>query len=254
MLQKYFDKVSQEDRRLIISAVAGCILLGFFWSWCCISNVKTKIAPRKFVICIDPGHPTKFNSGMRLQHGVSEMNMDWLVACELEKLLSNDNRFIVYKTRNDKYLVMSNPERAVFANGKHADLLLRLHCDAGPSMGYTVYYPNKPGKDGNVFGPSCKIINMSRTAALCVHDGMKKVLTGFLRDRKVRGESRTKVGRKIGVLTGSIYCNVPVVTVEMVFLSNKYDAHFISSTQGRSIMAAALASGIIEYSKRAIKD
>jgi N-acetylmuramoyl-L-alanine amidase len=56
------------------------------------------------------------------------------------------------------------------------------------------------------------------------------------------------VGREQGgALTGSIYSEVPVVTVEMVVLSDKDDAEFIKREEGRRKMAAAIAEGVRRF-------
>ena len=78
---------------------------------------------------------------------------------------------------------------------------------------------------------------------------MLSILRGHLKDRGVKGESRTKVGRMQGALTGSILSKAPVVTVEMVFLNNRHDANFIKTEAGQSRMARALANGVIDYLK-----
>jgi N-acetylmuramoyl-L-alanine amidase len=55
------------------------------------------------------------------------------------------------------------------------------------------------------------------------------------------------VGSRQGALTGSIFSEVPVVTVEMVVLSNAHDARFITSARGERRMAEAIAAGIERY-------
>ena len=142
---------------------------------------------------------------------------------------------------------MNNPERAGVANEAGAVLMIRLHCDAGPNNGFTVYYPNRQGESLGVIGPAQDVIEESRSAALLVHSGMSEILHDVLKDRGVMGESRTKVGRMQGALTGSVFSEVPVVTVEMVFLTNRSDAEFIKDEGGQDLMAHALANGIMAY-------
>jgi len=233
----------------MITLVVG-VLLGMSFRSDHVKPVMTAQVPEhKFVICVDPGHPTYYSSGRKVQHGTTELNVNWQVASDLVDTLSENPDLQVIKTREVRDALMTNPERATIANDVHADLLLRLHCDAGPSSGFTVYFPNKQGTDLGKTGPAMSVISSSRHAAFMVHLGMLDVLRGSLRDRGVRGESKTKVGRKQGVLTGSIFCEVPVVTVEMVFLSNRHDADFIKSREGRKKMVQALAQGVEDYVK-----
>jgi len=42
-----------------------------------------------------------------------------------------------------------------------------------------------------------------------------------LKDGGVRGDSKTLIGSKQGALTGSIFSQVPIVTIEMVVLAIK---------------------------------
>jgi N-acetylmuramoyl-L-alanine amidase len=89
----------------------------------------------------------------------------------------------------------------------------------------------------------------SQTLANTLHDGMADVLQDSLRDRGVKGESHTRIGRINGALTTSIFSEVPTATVEMVFLTNPGDANFIKSEAGQNKMAEALAKGVKNYLK-----
>lgn len=199
------------------------------------------------MICIDPGHPSETNSARVMQHGTNELTMNWQVALRLEKILKEKYRINVVMTKQNRDQFVRNRERAFIANRAHAALTIHLHCDCGPNHGFTVYYPNHKGKSEGHEGPSDKIIEASRHAAYALHDGMTQVLKGCLKNRGVRGEDKTKYGRKKGALTVSAYSEVPTLTIEMVFLSNSYDAAFIKSEAGQQSMARALANGIMEF-------
>ncbi|MGB8511070.1 MAG: hypothetical protein WCD76_22050, partial [Pyrinomonadaceae bacterium] len=67
----------------------------------------------------------------------------------------------------------------------------------------------------------------------------------------VRTDFQTKVGREQGgALTGSIFSEVAVVTIEMVVLSNEQDAAFIKTADGERRMAEAIARGITRFVAR----
>jgi len=73
-------------------------------------------------------------------------------------------------------------------------------------------------------------------------------LNGALNDDGVRTDFQTKVGREQGgALTGSIFSEVPVVTIEMVVLSDDADASFIKTEDGQRRMAEAIAKGVERY-------
>lgn len=208
---------------------------------------ETTRQPPAPVICIDPGHPTTYNSGRRVINGLRELDINWEVGLKLEAILRDEHGLHVVRTRDDKDTLIENAERALFANAAKASLFLRLHCDAGPNRGFTLYYPNRQGVHGDIAGPSPEVMEASRRAAVAIHGGMARVLTGSLKDRGVKDEDSTKVGSKLGALTGSILSEVPVVTVEMIFLTSKHDVRFISTEEGKDMMARALAEGVIDY-------
>jgi N-acetylmuramoyl-L-alanine amidase len=172
--------------------------------------------------------------------------MNWLVATRAGELLRKANVRVVFTKRaRDEFA--TNKQRAEIANRAHADLLLRLHCDTGAGSGITFYYPSRAGHQDGVRGPSTRVRIESQRAAKIVHDVTVAKLTGALRDNGIHGDDSTQIGRRQGALTGSIYSQVPVVLIEMVFLSNQRDARFIGSTPGREKMAQSIAAGVLTY-------
>lgn len=200
----------------------------------------------RFVVCLDPGHPSENNTGDVVQNELKEVEINWQVAKRLEKLL-DAQRIRVVMTKNTVDQYVDNQTRARIANQAAANLLVRLHCDSGDgrSQGITFYYPDRQGTKDNKTGPSTQIIEKSTTAAGVIHAKTVAVLAGVLKDNGVKGESSTLIGKKQGALTGSIYSEMPVTTIEMVFLDNPSDARFIGSENGQQKMAEALKEGIL---------
>lgn len=197
------------------------------------------------VIVIDPGHPSETSPGT-VQHGVAEVHIAWVVALRLRDLLRRDGyQVVLTKEREDQNV--RNADRAGIANRAGAALMVRLHCDAANGSGFALYHPDRQGTVHGVTGPSDSVIHKSRAAATALHAGMAKLLNGRLRDGGIRGDSRTYVGSRQGALTGSIFSEVPVVTVEMVVLAARSDAEFISSVDGQSLMAQAIATGVRNF-------
>jgi N-acetylmuramoyl-L-alanine amidase len=201
------------------------------------------------VVCIDPGHPSETSAGNEVQNGTTEVHIVWLVGLKLKTLLEAEGIRVVMTKAKEEELV-TNKQRAMIANGAKADLMMRLHCDASTDNGYAVYAPDRQGKVQGVTGPSQEVIKRSRAAAEIVHQGMKPLLDGVLKDDGVRGDSQTAVGSRQGALTGSIFSEVPAVLIEMVVLSNKNDAEFIKAEEGQQKMAKAIAEGIKLYLKQ----
>ena len=200
------------------------------------------------VVCIDPGHPSEVASGRNVQNGTSETHVDWVVATKLREALEGRGYEVVLTKSSEEELVR-NKDRALIANRARADLMIRLHCDASAERGFAVYYPDRQGKakDGSV-GPSRDVIEGSRRAAEAIHAGLAEGLQGALNDNGIRTDYQTKVGREQGgALTGSIFSEVPVVTIEMVVLSDPNDAEFIKTEEGQRRMADAIADGVARF-------
>jgi len=205
-------------------------------------------AEARTVVCIDPGHPSEVASGRNVQNGTSEAKVDWAVAEKLREALEARG-YEVVMTKSAEEELVRNKERALIANRARSSLMLRLHCDASAKRGFAVYYPDRRGraKDGTT-GPGRDVIDESRLAAEAVHAGLAEGLRGALEDNGVRTDYQTKVGREQGgALTGSIFSEVPVVTIEMVTLSDPSDAEFIKTEEGQRRMADAIADGVSRY-------
>jgi N-acetylmuramoyl-L-alanine amidase len=208
----------------------------------------SKIAAERTVVCIDPGHPSEVASGKNIQNGTSETHIDWAIALRLRDLLQARGYEVVL-TKSDEDELVRNKDRALVANRARAALMIRLHCDASEERGYAIYYPDRQGraKDGTT-GPTAAVIEGSRRAAEAIRSAMSESLGDALNDNGVRTDNETKVGREQGgALTGSIFSDVPVVTIEMVVLSNAEDAEFIKTDAGQQRMAEAIADGVKRF-------
>lgn len=198
------------------------------------------------IVCIDPGHPSEVNSGTTVQNGATEVHIAWVVSLKLQKMLeARGLRVVMTKSHEDQ--LVTNKERALIANQAGAALMVRLHCDAGKDEGLALYFPDQQASRDGTTGPSSDVIQRSRVLADNLHTEMMKALSGSLKDGGVRGDSQTLVGSRQGVLTASIFSRVPIVTIEMVVLSNKADAEFINNDAGQEKMAQAIADGITAF-------
>jgi len=215
--------------------------------WRTVHVTMQREAPGR-TVCIDPGHPSEINDGLSAVNGTTENHINWVVAVKLKQRLEDAGLKVVMTKPSEAEMVV-NRRRAEIANAAGAAMMVRLHCDAGGGSGFALYYPDKPGRKGDDVGPSEAICQQSGRAARALHEGMKAHLTGSLRDNGVRTDSETYIGGKQGALTGSIYSKAPVVTVEMVFLTNTTDAAFIKGEAGQDKMAAGLADGILRFVK-----
>jgi N-acetylmuramoyl-L-alanine amidase len=198
---------------------------------------------RKFRVCLDPGHPSENNDGGELTNGLREVTVNWKVALLLRRELENDG-FTVVMTKESENEFVTNKDRAGIANRAQADLLLRLHADAGKATGFTVYYPRKQGTSHGVTGPAADVIRTSKSAAQAFHAAFAQALRGQLKDNGLRGDEESFIGGKQGALTGSIFSKVPTILVEMIFLTTSQDAEWIKQSSNKNLMAQAIAAGV----------
>jgi N-acetylmuramoyl-L-alanine amidase len=202
----------------------------------------------KYMVCIDPGHPSEVSAADNIQNGTTEVSVNWTIANGLLSALSQKQGIKVILTRDNFKKMTTNRARAEVANDSGACISLRIHCDSGANNGITFYYPDRKGKTKNGDeGPSEEVIGSSKKAAEIINGAAGKILSPKLKINGIKGDSATLIGSKQGALTGSIYSKVPVVTVEMVYLNNKKDADFIKSDEGRDLMIKALSQGILDY-------
>ncbi|MGI5816516.1 MAG: N-acetylmuramoyl-L-alanine amidase [Armatimonadota bacterium] len=194
-------------------------------------------------ICIDPGHPSETSPGTTGPTGVSENHINWVIATKLRADLEASGATVVMTKQTENEHV-TNRRRAEIANAAGAAIMIRLHCDAAPTRGYAIYAPDRQGTRDGVTGPSRAVIDRSTAAMRPFYEGMTSVLSGTLPGRGTHGDSATYVGSRQGALTGSIFSEVPTLTIEMCVLTNARDEAFISSAAGQQKMVEALRAGL----------
>lgn len=228
----------------------------FLFALCCLllSLSPTLAGPnalplRGLTICVDPGHSSETSAGTVSRDGkLTERHINWIVAQRLKILLEDDGATVVMTKQREEQTV-TNRCRAEIANAAHAVLLLRLHCDSGPHSGFATYYPDRQGRTQGVTGPSREVLALSRGAARIFHPAAAAALKGYLPNAGIRPESGSFVGGRQGALTGSIFSQVPALTVEMCVLTNAHDYAFIRRPQRQEQMARALLIGVAAYAR-----
>lgn len=198
-----------------------------------------------FTVCLDPGHPSEVSDGRALLNGLREVEVVFDVATRLRRLLEAEGIHVVM-TKQSVSEMVTNRGRAEIANRCGAAFMLRIHTDAGGGKGFTFFVPRKQGtaKDGTR-GPAQKVIDGSVRLGGHFHTAFAAAIGAELRNNGIRGDEQSAVGRRQGALTGSIFCEVPTILIEMLFLSDRGDAAWIASDDNRTSMAAALARGCL---------
>lgn len=214
-------------------------------------NAKEKFNKQEeFLICIDPGHQKKGDSKLepiapgssskkpRVSSGatgIATKKPEYILNLEASIVLKHileGKGFKVIMTRETNDINISNSERALLANKEKADMVIRIHADSinnSSKTGASILIPSKNSKY------TSNIYNDSNKCAGYIKDNMKK--------------SNIKVNGIVerGDLTGFNWSKVPVVLVEMGFLSNYEEDKMMSNPNYQKKLMQSISDGVEAY-------
>jgi N-acetylmuramoyl-L-alanine amidase len=203
------------------------------------------------LIFLDPGHQRKGNGQQEPvapgstetkakvtggTTGVATGKPEYVLNLEVAVLLKREllqRGFEVEMTREDHDVDISNAERAEMANVVNAQLAVRIHADGNVSpkaKGFSVLYPDAGVSYTQSIQPA------SRKAAESILEALK---TG------TDASSRGMVSRSD--LSGFNWSKVPVVLIELGFMTNPSEDVQLSDPDYQQRMVAAIADGIDTY-------
>lgn len=209
-------------------------------------------AARIPVVVIDPGHDLRANleterigpgsatrkikdgGGTRgVVSGLTEAELNLRVALRLRRLLERAGvRVVVTRTRNAG-ASMGNIARARIANRAGAGLFLRIHADGSADASsrgtHTLYPAQRRGWTDDVYAAS-------RRAAMTVQRELVRAL-GFP-DRGLTQRSD---------FTGFNWADVPVILVEMGFMTNRTDDRLLATREYQRRAAVGLCRGTMRF-------
>ena len=202
---------------------------------------------QSYVIVIDPGHGPWINldmepiapesTTMKRKYGVGasgvvtgtlEREINLNVSLMLRDLLTQDG-YTIIMTRTDHTVISSNIDRANLANDNNADLMLRVHSDSyhdSKAHGASMLVPGKVGY-------AVDIVDISRVYG--------EIILNTLTD-EVGMQNRGVITRTDQ--TGFNWAKVPIMTVELGFLSNPEEDRLLASSEYQTKLAHALYLGI----------
>ncbi len=209
----------------------------------------TKETEKSITIVIDPGHGPWVNKDMepiapdstqmKRKYGVGtvgivtgtlEREINLNVSLMLRDLLEKDG-YIVIMTRTNHEVISSNIDRVNLANDNNADMMIRIHADSFKDSrlnGASMLVPGEVGyavdivDESNVYGEI--ILN-----TLVEEVGMDN--RGLI----------TRIDQ-----TGFNWSKVPIMTVEMGFLSNPEEDRLLSTKAYQEKIAYGLYLGITQ--------
>jgi len=203
-------------------------------------------------VVIDPGHDLRANlatepigpgssvrkildgGGTRgVVTGIPEADLNLAVALRLRRLLRRAGVRVVMTRTTTSGTSMGNIARAEIANRAHAALFLRIHADgsADPSADgtHTLYPALEKGWTDDIYA-------RSRRAARIVQAALVRAL-GFP-DRGLQEHTD---------FTGFNWSNVPVILVELGFMTNPTEDRLLATDRYRQRAAQGLCRGTLRY-------
>jgi len=201
-----------------------------------------------FTVCIDPGHQAKAISakepaspGSKIlkakdsggTRGISTKTPESELVLAIGLLLRDELEMrgaTVVMTRQDQKSRIGNIDRARIANEAKADLCIRIHADGSVNTkvkGMSVLIPGKKSTSWKAIGLLSE--KLGKTLLATVSEKMKP--------------SRALLSMRDD-LTGFNWSKVPVVLIEIGFMTNVQEDKLMSGKTWRAKMAGALADGI----------
>lgn len=213
------------------------------------NEAEEQPAVTKKTVVIDPGHSSNGNKGMEKQspdsdvmkikdpggaEGISTKTPEYAVAMNVSKklkVLLEQHNVTVIMTKTQDAESPGNIERAEIGNNNNADLAIRIHCDSADSQsarGASMLTPAPVGyaKD---------ISTISKTYGQIILQDL--VSTAGMNNRGVVERND---------LTGFNWSKVPVVLIEMGFMSNKEEDQLLNDDSYQEKLAEGLCKGILE--------
>jgi N-acetylmuramoyl-L-alanine amidase len=212
-------------------------------------------AARAPVVVIDPGHDLRANSetepigpGSSVRkikdgggtHGVvtglTEAELNMMVAGRLRRLLERAGVRVVMTRTSTARTSIGNVARARIANRAGAGLFLRIHADGSADASlrgtHTLYPALRRGWTDDVYAAS-------RRAAQTVQAELVRAL-GFP-DRGLQERSD---------FTGFNWADVPVILVELGFMTNRTDERLLATAAYQQRAAVGLCRGTLRFLAR----
>jgi len=221
---------------------------------------------RKKIIVIDAGHGGKDPGGIGAYH-IKEKNIVLPLAKDLKYELVKRG-YKVYLTRStDKFITLK--KRTQFANKKHADLFISLHCNIAPK------HPEVHGIETYFLSPARsekakRVASLENSAIGNLRTTTQNIVLNFLNKNKIIDSTKLALDiqksliynlkkhyRSIKdggvrpapfwVLVGS---SMPAILIETGFISNKKEALKLKNKTYQKRYAKYIAEGIDSYFRK----
>lgn len=214
-------------------------------------NMESEVEEKK-VIVIDAGHQAKGNSEKEpigpgattkkpkvsagtqgIKTKIPEYKVNLQVSLKLEKILAEAG-YEVIMIRTTDNVNISNSERAAIANESNADAFIRIHCngseDSKVTGALTMCQTKKNPFCGEALYESSYTLSKEVLDALCEETGANN-----------QGIMETDT------MSGINWCKVPVVIVEMGYMTNENEDKLLNTDSYQDQLATGIANGVMNY-------
>jgi N-acetylmuramoyl-L-alanine amidase len=186
-------------------------------------------APVPYVVTIDPGHggspddaqPEKlFDPGVRASNGLVEKDLTLDISRRLRSLLQARGVHVVMTRDSDKFVDIT--PRIQAANDKKSNLFVSIHLN---------YFGEDPSVHGSlVLYPNASSEAFARTMSATLAQRLEPI-----------GVHGSKIMLKDNLWTTA---QMPAVTVEAAYLSNRAEADLFKKSSARDALAGAVLAGL----------
>lgn len=203
---------------------------------------------KKITIVIDPGHSSKSSNEKEcvspdskekklkdtsgatgVSSGIPEYTITHKISIKLKNLLEKEG-YNVILTKDNINEQRSNIERANIGNKANANLLIRIHCDGVDSPS---------AKGASILVPEVKGYITENIAKKSYSYG-EKILNSYTKTTGIYNRGVVKRDD----LTGFNWSKVPVVLLELGFISNPKEDSYLSNDKNYNQICEGIAQGI----------
>ena len=213
---------------------------------------ETKEEKNILTICIDPGHQKKGDSRLESvspgsgnkkprvsqgTEGIGTKKAEYVVNLEAALILKElliEKGYNVIMTRETHDVNISNAERAEIANKEKTDMTIRIHCDSlndTSKTGATILIPSS--KSNNTKG---------------IYDESNKFANILKENLKTQGIKVNGIFERNDI-TGFNWSTVPVIILEMGFMSNYSEDKILCDTNYQKKLMTIVVDSLEIYKK-----
>lgn len=191
-------------------------------------------APNKLTVMLDPGHGGYGDSGTySFGQVVYEEDITYAISLKVKAILENSGYNVIITRNGNSGLTLN--DRVAAARSVKPDVFVSIHCDGASDASaygtHTFYYRS-----------------FSKALADLIHNNMVNMYrASYYTDEASPRYGGVDLGTRFFPYAVTRIEECPSVLAECGYLTNETDMKILSDENGQSLIAGAIAQGIIEY-------